>query len=378
MDKKILFLLQEGTNFHNMISFTGRTSMAKAGEVHQLILSKEEIDKIISGNFCREDAKTYSYEQIIEEVEQAEDIVCLQSVFKKREVPTSFDKGSSDEEEQPKQVQEEYVADECFSSKEGCKEEKNYELCKGVGVEEHMKLTEKEQCGDVLREQANEQKQEQMYGKEQAVTLLQNDFVVAENMEEEKENLYEEITATIGKPVKAQLGWLFLSFVPWIIFLLRNQNGFYVSLFFPFLLSVVGYVWRATVHKATMMDKMTPIFFLGMIMISYFSDVWVDYFGGILASVYLSLIWSAILLTDKTMTCDYMRVSSIDSKHFIKSNENLTFIWVLNFILQGAMFFLDVKSGMYILVMLPSAVITFIYHKNHKTKKKKVHPVTGK
>lgn len=68
--------------------------MAKAGEVHQLILSKEEIDKIISGNFCREDAKTYSHEQIIEEVEQAEDIVCLQSVFKKREVPTSFDKGS--------------------------------------------------------------------------------------------------------------------------------------------------------------------------------------------------------------------------------------------------------------------------------------------
>lgn len=100
---------------------------------------------------------------------------------------------------------------------------------------------EKEQCGDVWREQANEQKQEQMYGKEQAVTLLQNDFVVAENMDE---NLYEEITATIGKPVKAQLGWLFLSFVPWIIFLLRNQNGFYVSLFFPFLLSVVGYVWR--------------------------------------------------------------------------------------------------------------------------------------
>lgn len=56
----------------------------------------------------------------------------------------------------------------------------------------------------------------------------------------------------------------------------------------------------ATVHKATMMDKMTSIFFLGMIMISYFFRMYGSIIlAGQFASIFLGTDLVSELLTDK-------------------------------------------------------------------------------
>lgn len=190
-------------------------------------------------------------------------------------------------------------------------------------------------------------------------------------------DFYNEIKETFGYTMRLELHWLLIAFVPWILFWLDQLEYISIDIRLSVFVSVLILIVRLFKKRATWLDIASPIFFLAVFLTSSTAPMWVDYLSGVLSSIYLALIWAFTILQGKPLTSEYTRIISNDSPHFIKSNENLTFMWVINFIIQGAMFFLNVNSPIYLFVLLPSVIVTFIYYRKHRSKNKQrsIHPM---
>lgn len=190
-------------------------------------------------------------------------------------------------------------------------------------------------------------------------------------------DFYNEIKETFGYNMKLELHWLLIAFLPWTLFWLDRLEYISIDIRLSVFFSILILVVRLFKKRATWLDIASPIFFLAVFLTSSTAPMWVDYLSGVLSSVYLALIWAFSILQGKPLTSEYTRIISNDSPHFIKSNENLTFMWVINFIVQGAMFFLNVNSPIYLFVLLPSVIVTFIYYRKHRSKNKRrsIHPM---
>lgn len=207
-------------------------------------------------------------------------------------------------------------------------------------------------------------------------------YEMEEELEHEGERgleteFYNEIKETFGYNIKHELHWLLIAFVPWILFWLDRLEYVSIDIRISLFMSSLILLIRLFKKKATWLDISSPIFFLAVFLTSSTAPMWVDYLSGVLSSVYLALVWALTILQGKPLTTEYTRVTSNDSPHFIKSNENLTFMWIINFIVQGAMFFLNVNSPIYLFILLPSAIVTFIYYRKHriKNKQRSIHPL---
>ncbi|MDO4793827.1 MAG: hypothetical protein Q3993_06555 [Filifactor alocis] len=207
-------------------------------------------------------------------------------------------------------------------------------------------------------------------------------YKAEEEFEHEEEKgldteFYNEIKETFGYNMKHELHWLLIAFVPWILFWLDRLDYISIDIRISLFVSLLILVIRLFKRKETWLDIASPIFFLAVFLMSSAVPMWVDYLSGVLSSVYLALVWALTILQGRPLTTEYTRIISNDSPHFIKSNENLTFMWVINFIVQGAMFFLNVNSPIYLFVLFPSAIVTFIYYRKHRSKNKQrnIHPL---
>lgn len=209
------------------------------------------------------------------------------------------------------------------------------------------------------------------------VFLLEEKKAYCPCEDEMTEDFYEEICNSMGQKIRYDLTGFLLAFLPWILLWGDLFSSLRSSILYSLTLSTLILGARLLRGKATWLDLCSPIFFVGLYGAYSLQPMWVAHLYGVLGSLYLALVWSVSILFGKPVTSEYTRVKSRDTAHFIKSNENLTLLWIVNFIVQGALFFLNVSPAAHILILLPSITVTSLYYQKHREKKKerKIHPL---
>lgn len=219
---------------------------------------------------------------------------------------------------------------------------------------------------------------------EETVESVENEFLrencgceTFHSSMDSSEDFYEEISTTVGEKIRYDSMGFLIAFLPWIIFWLEPFSSLKVTMLFSLILSTVILIGRKVKKKNNWFDFCSFLFFSVMYPAYRLQPMWVTYLCGFLSSVYLALIWLMTLLVGKPITSEYTRIKSNDTAHFIKSNENLTLMWIVNFLVQGVLFFFHAKNLSYLLILIPSIFVTLIYYQKHREKKKerKIHPL---
>lgn len=139
--------------------------------------------------------------------------------------------------------------------------------------------------------------------------------------------------------------WMQVAFIPWMISWTFGDNLFLFTIL-PFTIALLISCLKKSKSSMTFFEGISPVYFLTLVFLGYFSDLDITKYSSLINSFSLSFIWALSLLKKGGLTADYSiydeKEDLRDNPIFNKTNEILTAFWAGIFSLQGLIiFYLD-------------------------------------